>query len=60
MKFVSIWENCAWVWICMGSLCQILAKKGEKDRDPVSGETQVKATDGNVQRDSGESNMIPK
>ena len=49
MKFVSIWENCAWVWICMGSLCQILAKKGEKDRDPDSGETQVKATDGNVQ-----------
>ena len=58
MKFVSIWENCAWVWICMGSLCQILAKKGEKDRD--SGETQVKETDGNVQQDSGESNMIPK
>ena len=44
----------------MGSLCQILAKKGEKDRDRDSGETQVKATDGNVQQDSGESNMIHK
>ena len=43
----------------MGSLCQILAKKGEKDRDPVvSGETQEKATHGNVQQDSGEGNMI--
>ena len=31
MAYVRVWVCCAWVWYCEDLLCQVLAKKGEKD-----------------------------